>query len=396
MPATFDLAVLGAGCAGVAAAREGARLGLGTVLLDPQPPVDPAGLGLEDVAVVTGRGRLDGPGRILASTGDGDQAIAAARIVLATGRRPATSTGLAPDGDRIAASEDLLTGADRPQTILVLGAGACGVAAAGALARLGHRVTLVEMRERILPEHDADGAAAVAGSLARDGVRLLAAHRAVKAAAQGTGVAVELLDVAAREPVAESADHVLLCLGHRPRSRELGLDTVTVETDRRGHVLVDAHLQTTTAGLYAVGGLVPTLPGPVVAALEGRTAAAHAAGRPGPPLRYRDLPRQVGGPFPLAVAGPGEDQARAEGYAVGVGTAARPPAGWAKVLADRETGRLLGVGLAGPGAGELISEAALAIEMAATATDLRLTIHPHPTLSESIMEAAESLYDPGK
>jgi dihydrolipoamide dehydrogenase len=270
------------------------------------------------------------------------------------------------------------------------------VAAAGSLARLGHRVALVEMRERILPDHDADAADVVAAALAREGVRLFTAHRAVKAVADTGGVAVELLDVAAREPVAETADHVLLCLGHRPRSRDLGLDTVTVETDRRGHVLVDAHLQTATAGLYAVGGLVPTLPGPVVAALEGRTAAAHAAGKPGPPLRYRDLPRQVGGPFPLALVGPGEDQARAEGYAVGVGTAVRPPAGWAKVLTDRETGRLLGVGLAGPGAGALITAAQVALLAGLDLETFARTGFPRPGLGAVLAEAVQACRDAGE
>lgn len=306
------------------------------------------------VTLVSGCGRLDGPGRVIVSGADGpDGAVTAARVVLATGSTPAMLPGVALDPPRLLTSDHLLAGAQPGRVLIIAGGGPTGVELAGLCRALGSAVILVEMHDRILPAEDDESAAVVQAALVEDGVGVLAGHRVIGAAADAQGVVVTLLDVAAKAQTTRRADTLLLALGRRPRSRDLGLDTVAVETDRLGHLLVDGNAETSTPGLYAIGDLLATPRTADAALREASAAAGHILGEPVAPLRWRQLPSWVSCRPELGSLGLTHGQAVAEGRLADV-----VRAGGARVVVDRESGAFLGLHATGEGAIGLVRGAA--------------------------------------
>lgn len=395
MTATFDLAVLGAGYAGCAAALACAREGLRTALIaetggpggglltgalavgalrtvaraggswaeahaQRAVATQEAGadiavrLAAAGVTVCHGGGRLVGPGRLLVrGAGESERELLASKIILATGSLPATLPGVVTDGRRVLTSEHLLGGVVPRGSLLITGAGPTGVELAGLCRSLGAEVTLVEMRDGILPAEDAESAAVVQAGLTADGVRVVTAHRVIGAKADADGVQVTFLDLTARSETTQRVGTLLLATGRRPASRDVGLDTVVVETDRPGHILVDGHCETSTGGLYAIGDLLATPRTADAALREARAATAHICGRPVAPLRWRRLPSWVSSRPELASLGLTAAQAAAEGYLAGV-----KRVGGARVVVDDETGSFLGLQATGPGAIALVRGAA--------------------------------------
>jgi dihydrolipoamide dehydrogenase len=396
-----DLAVVGAGYAGCAAALACARKGLRVVLI--AEAGSPGGglltgalavdsirgsgreaaawddaqrkreqitraaataitgqLAAANVTILPGRGRLIGPGRLVVrGPGEAEREIVSDKIILATGSFPTSPPGVIPDGERILNSEHLLGGAIPGRSVLIAGAGPTGVELAGLCSDLGAEVTLVEMRDGILPEEDGESAAVVQAALAADGVRVVTAHRVIGATADATGVTVTLLDIAARTETTARADTLLVATGRRPLSRDLGLDTVVVETDRPGHLLVDGNCETSTPGLYAIGDLLATPRTADAALREARAAAAHAGGHPVAPLRWRRLPQWVSSRPQLASLGLTLAQAVAEGRVARVARV-----GEARVVVDDETGAFLGLQATGDGAIALVRGAAVLLSPA--------------------------------
>jgi dihydrolipoamide dehydrogenase len=208
-------------------------------------------------------------------------------------------------------------------------------------------------------------------------------------------LAVELKDGKA---ATIDADKILLSIGRRPNSENLGLDVAGVATDKRGFVIADDHLRTNVPGIYALGDLIGGMMLAHKATHEGEVVAEVIAGHKAA-MDVRTIPAVVFTDPEIATTGLTEDEAKAKGYTnvkvgkfpfavLGRALSVNDPEGFAKVVVDGKSGELLGMHIVGNGAGDLISEGALAIEMGAVADDLRLTIHPHPTLSEAIMEAA--------
>jgi dihydrolipoamide dehydrogenase len=390
-----DLAVLGAGYGGCAVALDCAREGLRVVLI---ADADKPGGGLrtgaravasirrsaaEDaswgaaqgkrerdtcaaaaevaaqcaaagVVICQGRGRLAGPGRLVVrGPSEVERELRSNRIVLATGSFPQSPPGVVPDGLRIITSEHLLGGVVPGRSVLIAGAGPTGVELAALCRDLGSEVTLVEMREGILPAEDAESAAAVHAALVTDGVRIVTAHRITGATTGVDGVTVKLLDIAARTETTLRADTLLVTTGRRPASRDLCLDTAVVETDRSGHILVDGNCETSTPGLYAIGDLLATPRTADAALREAYAAAAHICGRPVAPLRWRRLPTWVSSRPGIASLGLTAAQAAAEGYRVRV-----ERVGDARVVVDEEAGSCLGLQATGPGAIALVRGAA--------------------------------------
>lgn len=315
------------------------------------------------VTCLAGRGRLDGPGRVVVSEPDGrDHVVAAGRVVLATGSAPASLPGVATDGIRVLTSDHLLAGAQPGRSLIIAGGGPTGVELAGLCKDLGSEVILVEMRERILPAEDDESAAVVQAALITDGVGVLTGHRVIGAAVGPQGVVVTLLNVAAKAETTRQADTLLLALGRRPLSRDLGLDTAVVETDRLGHVLVDGNAETSTRGLYALGDLLATPRTADAALREARAAASHILGTPVAPLRWRQLPAWVSSRPELASLGLTHPQALAEGRLADV-----VRAGGARVVVDRESGAFLGLHATGTGAIGLVRGAAALLTPAGAA-----------------------------
>ncbi len=326
------------------------------------------------VAVRHGTGRLDGPGRLQVTTPDrAEEAMAARNILLVTGGRPEPPAGLEAEGERLVFPSQVRALAELPNTCLVSGGGPVGAIVAGILADLGCAVTLVEMRERLLPGLPEEVAEPLAAALVQRGVRLLTSHRLIASAAASGGVTASLLDTAARTEMTLTVERVVLATGRRPDSRALGLDTVTVETDRRGHVLVDGACQTGEPGLFAVGDLVPTPGYASVAAPEALAAVSCAAGQTREPIRYRKLPVWFASRPAVATVGLSTEQARAEGYevrvgrvivvglATGAGSDGAAPV--ATAVFDAQTGDVLGVHAVGPQATTLVVGAAAGLAL---------------------------------
>lgn len=341
MPDRWDLAVIGSGPAGRAAIRRARELGLHALLVSPALPIS------DDTAaaVVRGRARLTGPDRLEVETASGVVDHQATAIVLATGTRPARLAGVEPDGRRIRyATRD--EGPMPPgESLVILGGGPTGLALAAAAAGAGRPVTLVEIRDHLLPGFDPDLGADLTARLADGGATILTGHRAARIVARPGDVQVTLRRADDRQAVEVQADGAVVAVGRRPRTRDLGLEAVGVLTDRLGFVQTDAVMATTRAGIYAVGGIVPTGGGVDSAVREAFTAVDHLAGRETEPLRYDRIPSFFTSGVPILAVGLGEPAALAAGHLIGTGRTNLPgeTAGWIKVVADAETGEILGV-----------------------------------------------------
>jgi dihydrolipoamide dehydrogenase len=346
------------------------------------------------VEVLGGRGVFD-DSRTLRVGGEESQTLRFKHAVIATGSLPAALPGLAPESERVMDSTAALGLPEIPERLLVIGGGYVGLELGTVYGALGSRVTLVEMTDGLLPGVDRD----LVQPLARRLETLFAAvHLDTRVTAlreAGSGIEVEL------EPGGGQAfDRVLVAVGRRPVTSGLGLEATRARADGRGAILVDDRCRTEDPRIYAVGDVTGEPMLAHRAMRQGKVAAEAIAGRPAA-FDNVAVPAVVFTDPEVAWCGLMEAEARQAGRAVRVarfpwaasGRAATlgRSDGLTKLVVDPESGRVLGVGIVGPGAGELIAEGALAVETATLAEDLAATIHAHPTLSESLMEAAESL-----
>ena len=342
---------------------------------------------------VLGRGRLDGPGRVVVAAPDGtSRALEAERVLLATGSVVATLPGVELDGDRIGTSTEALAYPEVPQHLVVIGAGVIGLELGSVWARLGAKVTVLEYLDRILPGTDAEVAATAQKLLAKQGLDFQLGVRVTGARRHGDGCVVE---AAGREPV--YCDRVLLCVGRRPNSKDLGLETVGVVPDKRGQVPVDAHYQTTARGVYAIGDLIA---GPMLAhkAEEEGIACVERIVTGSGHVNYDAIPNVVYTNPEVASVGKTEEELKQAQVpyrkgsfpfaANGRARALHQTDGFVKVLAHAQTDRVLGVHVVGPRAGDLIAEVAVAVEFGASSEDIARAVHAHPTLAEVVKEAA--------
>ncbi len=328
--------------------------------------------------------------------------VAFTHAIIATGSRPAMPTALRADSELVMDSTGALSLPALPGTLLVVGGGYIGLELGSVYAALGSRVTVVEMTESLLPGVDRDLVSVLGRRLQRKFADILLRTTVTGAREQDGGVQVALRDKDGQEQT-HRFDRVLVAVGRQPLSEGLGLENTRVKVGERGFIEVDARRETAEPGIYAIGDVAGEPMLAHKASAEGQVAVEAIAGEPAV-FAPRAIPAVVFTDPEIAWCGATETQLRrdkrpykaakfpwgASGRAATLGRAE----GLTKVLAHPETGRVLGVGLAGPGAGELVAEGALALEMGASVDDLRLTIHPHPTLSETLMEAAAGLFDP--
>jgi dihydrolipoamide dehydrogenase len=345
------------------------------------------------VQVVGGRAAFD-DSRSIRVDGDEPQVIRFRHAVVATGSAPAWLPGI-PASERIMDSTAALEVPDIPERLLVIGGGYIGLELGQVYAALGSAVTVVEMTDGLLPGVDRD----LVQHLSRRCEKLFAAiHLGTRVAAlreAGGGVEADL-----EGKGTERFDRVLVAVGRRAATDGLGLEHTKVGRDARGAIQVDEHCRTSDPAIYAVGDVTGEPMLAHRASRQGKVAAEVIAGRPSA-FDSIAVPAVVFTDPEVAWCGITEAQAAREGRAVTVATFQWAASGRAATLArsdgvtklvvDPASGRVLGVGIVGPGAGELIAEGVLAVEAALLAEDLALTIHAHPTLSETIMEAAESL-----
>ena len=319
--------------------------------------------------------------------------------IIATGSEPARIPGF-PESPRVMDSTGALALPDIPETLLVVGGGYIGLELGQAYAAFGSKVSVVEMLPSILAGADADLSKVPQQRFKKQFEAIMVNTRVVEMKENGERIAVTF-EPQGKEAETIEYDRVLVSVGRKPNSRDLGLENTAVKVGDDGFIEIDAQRRTAEASIFAIGDVAgqPMLAHKATA--EGKVAVEAIAGKK-TIFDPRAIPAVVFTDPEVAWCGLTEAEAAEQGIPVKVGrfpwaasgraTTLGRADGVTKIIADPETERILGVGMSGPGAGELIAEGTLAIEMGAVVGDLALTIHPHPTLSETIMEAAEAFH----
>ena len=334
---------------------------------------------------------------IVAKADGGEERVRFKSAIVATGSHP-VALPLAPESPRVMDSTGALELADIPERLLVIGGGYIGLELGQAYAAFGSKVSVAEVLPALLAGVDPDLVRPLAARLGQEFEAVMLETRVLAMEADGLGVAVRLADQAGRERT-ERYDRVLVAVGRRPNTQGLGLDRTRVQVDPRGFVITDAQRRTAEPAIFAVGDIAGQPMLAHKATHEGKVAVAALAGRKAA-YAPQAVPAVVFTQPEIAWTGLTEQEALAQGLDIQVSKFPWAASGRAATLGDcdgvtklvtaKADGRVLGLGVSGPGAGELIAEGTLAIEMGAVAEDLALTIHAHPTLSETVMEAAEA------
>lgn len=351
----------------------------------------------QGVRTVRGTGRLAGPHDVLVDTGDGTEELTADAILLCTGSRPRIPEWFEPDGERLLTTRQAYPPPVLPTRLVVIGSGVTGVEFVHMFRSFGSVVSLIVSRQQVLPGKDSEVAAALEEDFLASGVKLLKGARAVSVARDADGVAVGCDD----GRVAKGS-HALLAIGSLPNSEGLGLELAGVETDAGGYVPVGQHCQTNVRHIYAAGDLSGKVPLSSVAAMQGRKIAEHAMGlhtRQHRHIEYDKAAQAVFTEPEIAEVGVAEAEAFATGRKIRVtkvpfsGSAKavinNDARGFVKILSDPATGVVLGGCIVGRHAAELISVIALAVNAHLKVSDLVDTIFVHPSLAESLSDAAE-------
>ena len=336
----------------------------------------------------------------VAKAGGTEESLSFDRIIIATGSRPAIIPSLKLNSPRVMDSTAALDLSDVPGTLLVVGGGYIGLELGTLYAALGSKVSVVEMLPGLLPGADRDLVLPLHKRVEKifDSILLNTTVSAMKEEGGGIRVTFEGPEIKEREKV---FDKVLVSVGRKPNSEIPGLDKTQVQVGPRGFIQVNKQLQTHDPAIYAIGDVVGEPMLAHKASHEGRTAVEAMAGHK-VAFEPNAIPAVVFTDPEIAWCGLTETQAQRENRQIkvarfpwaasGRAVTLDRPEGMTKLIFDPETERVLGVGIVGVGCGELIAEGVLAVEMAATATDVALSIHPHPTLSETLMESAEVVF----
>jgi dihydrolipoamide dehydrogenase len=351
----------------------------------------------QHVRIVHGTGRLTSPHEVVADTIDGPVELEADAILLATGSRPRIPDWADVDGQRVLSTRDAYPPETWPDHLVVIGSGVTGVEFVHMFSSLGSAVTLIVSRQQVLPQKDPEVAAALEEELLRRGVRLYKGARAIGIDRTDGGVLVRCDDGRSA-----AGTHALLAIGSVPNSQGLDLEAAGVEVDAGGYVPVDQACLTNVRHIYAAGDLSGKLPLSSVASMQGRRIAEHVMGQQGRNPRELDYDKAASAIFTvpeIADVGLAEADAFSEGRKVRVTKvpfSASPKAlieshsrGFVKIVSDPATGVVLGGSVVGRHAAELVSVLAIAVANGLTVTDIVDSLLVHPSLSESLAEAAD-------
>jgi len=347
---------------------------------------------------VRGTGRIAAPGKVEVKSADGKtQTLETKNIVIATGSDVAKLRGIDVDGKRIVTSDQAIALPKVPERLLVIGAGVIGLELGSVWRRLGAKVTVVEFLDRILPGMDVEVGRQSQRLLEKQGIAFKLGSKVTGVDSSGATLKAKVEPAKGGTPETIEADVILVATGRVPYTEGLGLDEAGVKKDERGRIAVDAHFATSVKGIYAIGDVIA---GPMLAHKaedEGVAVAEILAGQAGH-VNYDVIPAVVY-TFPeIASVGKTEEELKAAGIAYNAGKfpftangrakANQQTDGFVKILADAKTDRVLGVHIVGSDAGNMIAEAAVAMEFGAAAEDIARTCHAHPTLPEAVKEAA--------
>jgi dihydrolipoamide dehydrogenase len=353
------------------------------------------------VTVLRGNGVLTGPTSVRVSGGEsGDVEASADNLILATGSAPRSLPGIEPDGRLVITSDEALTRGDVPGRVTIVGAGAIGVEWASMYRDFGSEVTLVEYADRIVPLEDADVGKELARVFKKRGIAIHAAStidpESIRKGEDDVSFSIATKDEAKRTDL--TTDVILVAVGRRPLTDDIGLEGLDGLSLEKGYVKVDEFMRTGVEHLYAIGDIVPGFALAHVASHEAVVAVEHLAGHGPEPVRMELMPRVTFCRPQIASVGMSEAEAAAAGRevktgsfpfrALGKATIVGEIDGFAKIVADAATGRLLGTHIIGPHAGDLIAEPSFAQMVEGTAAEIAMNVHAHPTLPEVLPEAA--------
>lgn len=326
------------------------------------------------------------------------QSFTAKNIIVASGAHAAMIPGVKPDGEKVLTYWEAILQTRRPESVVIIGAGAIGVEFATIWNSYGTQVTLVEMLPRIVPLEDEEISAELAKSFQKRGIQMLTGHKVQSVETTDQGVRVKVSD-GSSEKVLE-AEQALVAIGFKPNTQDLGLEAAGVELNERGFIKIDERMATNVPGIWAIGDVTGQLLLAHVASAMGIVAAENIAGVPTVKLDYRMMPRATYCQPQVASFGLTEAQAREQGYEVKIGRFPFQPngkalglgdyTGFVKIVTDAKYGEILGAHMIGPEVTELLPELTLAQSMELTIEEIARNVHAHPTLSEVIMEAAHA------
>jgi dihydrolipoamide dehydrogenase len=354
---------------------------------------------MRKVHFIQGRATLTGAGSMKVAGADGETEVRFESCILATGSSPTRIPSLSLDSKRMMDSTLALDLPDVPKSLLVVGGGYIGLELGTVYATLGSKVSVVEMTAGLLPGADRDLVNVLHKRLETLFDKILLETKVVKVAEEKNGIRVTFEGNV--DPKEQVFDRVLVAVGRRPNSKIPGLESTRVKVDQKGFIETDGQRRTAEPTIFAIGDVAGEPMLAHKASHEARVAVDAIAGHKAV-FEPAAIPAVVFTDPEIAWAGLTEAQAKAEGTeieiakfpwgALGRAITIDRPEGLTKLVLEPKSGRVLGVGIVGSGAGELIGEATLAIEMGASAEDLKLTIHAHPTLSETLMESAEVFF----
>ena len=342
---------------------------------------------------ITGQGSLTARGTV--TVAPEGTTLNAKNVILATGSSPRTVPSLPIDGDKVISSRESIVLKELPNSLVIVGAGAIGVEFAYLYHTYGVEVTLVELLPRLVPTEDAEISQQLESSFSRRGIKIMtgAGVTGLEQGADGLNVKVEKDGVEQSMP----CDKVLVAIGVQPNSEGLGLEELGIET-ARGNIQVSDTMATNVPGVFAIGDVTGKMALAHVATAQGVAAAEHIAGRETQPLDYSLMPRATYCQPQIASFGLSEEEARAQGYDVKVGKfnvqangkalAMGETEGMVKLVVDAKYGELLGGHMIGPEVTELLGELALTKLLEGTSLEMGWAVHPHPTISEMLKEAA--------
>jgi dihydrolipoamide dehydrogenase len=347
------------------------------------------------IEAITGWGRLAGGGAVEVEGKDGKRKITAKNIIIATGSRPRSLPILKIDGDRVWSSDQAVFPANAPASLGIIGAGAIGMEFADVYNAFGTKVTVIEALEQILPLEDKDCAVVVEKSYKKRGIDIYAGARLEKAEVGKNGVKLTIKSKDKEQTL--EVERVLVAVGRAPIIDDIGLDKAGVKTEK-GSIVVDDNLQTTAKNVYAIGDCARPPLLAHKASHEGIAVVEHIAGVGHGGVDYNNIPSVTYCHPEVSSVGLTEAAARAKGYDVEIGTfpwsangrarTAGETEGFVKIVRDKKYSEILGAHIVGPHASELIAEFVVGRHLESTVEEMEKAMHPHPTLSEAIAEAA--------
>ena len=356
-------------------------------------------MGANGIQVIKGTAKMKGAAEVEVETAEGTESLSFDKVLIASGSVPSVVPIPGHDLDGVVDSTGALNFKEIPKSLCIIGGGVIGIEMAHVYQRLGTKVTIVEMLPDILMNLDTDITAPIKKLFKKNKVDILLETKVGSIEKTEEGLLVNMTD---KEGTAKSvtAEKVLMCVGRKPQTAELGLEEIGVATER-GRIVVDENYQTNVENLYAIGDCIGGIMLAHVASAEGIAAIEKMMGQESP-INFRTVPSCVYTSPELSGVGLTEKEAIAKGvnYEVGkfplVGNGKSliigETSGLVKIIADKETGEVLGMHMCGPNATELIVEGALAIHKKATVEDLLATVHAHPSVGESLQEAAHAVF----